>query len=237
MLGHKEIKLKLISIKLVLYISTILVSPQYVYAESNNSTKIRFDGGYFIKEKYNYHRGYRFFEDGSVTGATVVRHPKNDLDSFKKNDRLQNNGKYFLKGNKLKINMVFSSLLKREYLGSVNNDTVTLSWINPKDNKTITEEFEFIKMYSKGKGKQSLWSDKKNCKDEGASIISIISFNNSYKILACVKYGCRIAVPGFGKREQPYNYKLDPRLNWINDTEFELKIKNKMIHFYSCNLK
>jgi hypothetical protein len=198
--------------------------------------KLKLDGGYFIKEKRNWYRGLRFFDDGKVTGATIVHHPKNSLDSFKKNDRLQNNGTYVLDGNNITINMVFSSKLKREYQGIIKDNKITLSWKDYQNNTTNNETFEFIKMQSKGEAIRSLWSDKKNCKEEGAYIISIAAFKSSYKIASCAMYGCRIAVPGFGKKEQPYSYKSDPRFNWISETEFDLKIKDKSVHFYSCTL-
>ena len=64
---------------------------QSTNAQFQINKKLRLDGGYFIKEKKNWYRGLRFFDDGKVTGATIVQHPENSLDSFKKNDRLQNN--------------------------------------------------------------------------------------------------------------------------------------------------
>lgn len=197
---------------------------------------LKLDGGYFIKEKNNWYRGLRFFDDGKVTGATIVQHPKNSLDSFKKNDRLQNNGTYVLDGNTLTINMVFSSKLKRVYQGIIKDNKITLSWKDYQNNTTKSEAFEFIKMQPKGKAINSLWSDRKNCKEEGAYIISISAFEKSYKIASCAMYGCRIAIPGFGKKEQPYNYKTDPRFIWISETEFDLKINDKNVHFYSCTL-
>lgn len=201
-----------------------------------NNEELRLDGGYFIKEKFNKYRGLRFFDDGTVTGATIVQHPENSLDSFKRNDRLQNNGTYVLDGNNLTINMVFSSQLKREYQGIIKDNTITLSWTDYQNNTTKDETFEFIKMQSKGNAINSLWSDKKNCKEKGAYIISITAFKNSYKIASCAMYGCRVAVPGFGKKEQSYSYKSDPRFNWISETEFDLKINDKSVHFYSCRI-
>ena len=79
--------------------------------------------------------------------------------------------------------MIFSSKLKREYQGIIKDNKITLSWKDYQNNTTKNETFEFIKMQSKGKAINSLWSDKKNCKEEGAHIISIAAFKNSYKIL------------------------------------------------------
>jgi hypothetical protein len=82
----------------------------------------------------------------------------------------------------------------------------------------------------------TLWSDKEQCYQHGAYLISIEAIGDSYKVAACSKYGCRASVSEFGTKSHPINYKNDPRFVWINKTTFETTINNQNKRFYQCNL-
>lgn len=82
----------------------------------------------------------------------------------------------------------------------------------------------------------TLWSDKQDCMEDGALIIAIETYGSSYKVAACVKYGCRIAVPEFGKRSQQLNYRQDPKFKWQSETVFEAVVYGKNRRFYACDI-
>ena len=65
-------------------------------------------------------------------------------------------------------------------------------------------------------------------------MIAIESYGDTYKVAACAKYGCRIAVPEFGKKTHQGNFKQDPKFIWFSDTAFETKINGKNTRFYQC---
>ncbi|TDR20711.1 hypothetical protein [Marinicella litoralis] len=83
----------------------------------------------------------------------------------------------------------------------------------------------------------TLWSDKKDCMEAGALIIAIENYAGTFKVAACVKYGCRIAVPEFGKTSHQLNYRDDPRFKWQSDAEFEAVIYGKNTRFYACDIE
>ena len=82
----------------------------------------------------------------------------------------------------------------------------------------------------------TLWSDKEECITEDAFMIAIEEYGDTFKVAACVKYGCRIAVPEFGKKTQGVNYRKDPRFVWLSDSIFETIIYKKNRRFYKCNI-
>lgn len=102
---------------------------------------------------------------------------------------------------------------------------------------TSSNSFAEDKTYEKTvKGRiYTLWSDIKDCEQEGAFIISIESKGDTYKVAACSKYGCRAAIAEFGKYEHTINYKSDPLFNWISDRVFETKINGIKKRFYECS--
>ena len=82
----------------------------------------------------------------------------------------------------------------------------------------------------------TLWSDKEKCMAEGAFMIAIEEYGDTYKVAACAKYGCRIAVPEFGKKTYHVNYRHDPKFIWLSDTVFETIINKNNTRFYKCNI-
>ena len=80
----------------------------------------------------------------------------------------------------------------------------------------------------------TLWADKKNCQQDGALILSIETKDDNYKVAACSKYGCRIAIEEFGKHDHTINYKTDPLFNWISERVFETKINGNKKRFFQC---
>lgn len=82
-----------------------------------------------------------------------------------------------------------------------------------------------------------LWSTKEKCFDEEAFMISIETDGNAYKVAACAKYGCRIAINEFGKNVHKGDYKDDPKFVWHSDKEFETKINGNNMRFYHCLTK
>lgn len=83
----------------------------------------------------------------------------------------------------------------------------------------------------------SLWSDKEDCMEEGALIIAIETYGESYSVTACVKYGCRIAVPEFGKRDQQLNFTQDPKFKWQSEAVFDAVMYGKNTRFYACDIE
>ena len=83
----------------------------------------------------------------------------------------------------------------------------------------------------------TLWSDNKNCYEEGASLIAIEAYRNTYKVAACASQGCRIAVKEFGKNTHSGNFRDDPKFKWLSETEFEATISGSYKHFYHCLTK
>lgn len=82
----------------------------------------------------------------------------------------------------------------------------------------------------------TLWSDKEECITEGAFMIAIEEYGDTYKVAACSQYGCRIAVPEFGKKTYQINYRYDPKFVWLSDTVFETIIYKNNTRFYKCNI-
>ncbi len=82
----------------------------------------------------------------------------------------------------------------------------------------------------------TLWSDKEECMAEGAFMIAIEEYGDTYKVAACSKYGCRMAVPEFGKKTYQVNYRHDPKFIWLSETVFETIINKNNTRFYKCNI-
>lgn len=82
-----------------------------------------------------------------------------------------------------------------------------------------------------------LWSDRENCFEDGATMIAIETYKDTYKVAACAAYGCRISVPEFGKKTYQGNYKEDPRFTWISDKVFEAQVFGQTRRFYHCLTK
>lgn len=82
----------------------------------------------------------------------------------------------------------------------------------------------------------TLWSDKEECMAESAFMIAIEEYGDTYKVAACAKYGCRIAVPEFGKKTYQVNYRHDPKFIWLSDTVFETIVNKNNTRFYKCNI-
>lgn len=89
----------------------------------------------------------------------------------------------------------------------------------------------------------TLWSSKDTCFKEGdtsvdeAVMIAIESFGDTYKVAGCVKYGCRITVPEFGRKTYQVNFRHDPKFIWLSDTVFETVVYGKNTRFYHCMTK
>jgi len=86
-------------------------------------------------------------------------------------------------------------------------------------------------------GTNSLWSTDEMCLDNNALIIGIEELESSYKIALCSAGGCRVAVPGFGKKVQPYKHTNDPRFKWISNKSFIIQINGQDKQFYHCFTK
>lgn len=87
------------------------------------------------------------------------------------------------------------------------------------------------------KSVSTLWSDKKDCFSEGAFIIAIETYQNTYKVAACAPHGCRIAIREFGKKAHVGDYKNNPSFHWLSATEFETQINGSKKRFYHCSTK
>lgn len=83
----------------------------------------------------------------------------------------------------------------------------------------------------------TLWSDSKNCYEEGAYLIAIESGSDSYKVAACAPGGCRVAVKEFGKRSHSGDFRNDPKFTWASEVEFEAEINGGHRKFYLCHEK
>jgi hypothetical protein len=83
----------------------------------------------------------------------------------------------------------------------------------------------------------TLWSDSKNCYEEGAYLLAIESVSNSYKVAACASGGCRVAVKEFGKKSHSGDFRKDPKFTWVSDVEFEATINGDHRSFYLCHTK
>ena len=80
----------------------------------------------------------------------------------------------------------------------------------------------------------TLWSDKSECTEKDALYIAIETYEGTFKVAACAKHGCKIAVREFGKRAHPGDIKQNPKFNWISETELETKINGKLKRLYLC---
>ena len=89
----------------------------------------------------------------------------------------------------------------------------------------------------------ALWSSYDGCFEgdvesiEKAVMIAIRTNGDSYNVAGCVKYGCRLSVPEFGKKTHHTNYKYDPKFVWLSDTVFETVVYGKNTRFYQCITK
>ena len=110
----------------------------------------------------------------------------------------------------------------------------------PCSNKVLQiEERKPVKIRTQTVKKRTLtlWSDKKDCFSEGAGLISIDSDGDSYKVAACTKHGCRIAVSEFGTKANKGDYRHDSKFTWLSDTVFETTINGNRVRFYHCLTK
>ncbi len=93
---------------------------------------------------------------------------------------------------------------------------------------------EFATAEDSIKWENSLWSSSASCNDDKATFLGIESNGTSYKIALCGSGGCRIAVPGFGKKIQDGSYMKDPRLTWHSSTMFNLDLNGVSTRFHRC---
>jgi hypothetical protein len=102
-------------------------------------------------------------------------------------------------------------------------------------NQHLQKNADAHKAYNDSVKSRTVWSDKKDCRDQSAILFQVVTFEHAWNISICGAGGCRVAVKDY-PGNQPYEFKKDNRIIWESPSSIRLRINGESKLLYNCEM-